>query len=356
MGRSAAYPNESAVRPRLSSAGSLAAAFALAVSFLFLAAAPAKADYKFCNATSYVLKSAIAYQSDGEWKSQGWHQILPGNCAPVLRGDITEEMYYVFARSIAAHKGGTKYFSGNERFCTVPGDFLIEGRETCVARGYDAHHFTKVDTKPGKDWTTTFSEPRDYSIKQAKIAGIQRLLIDNEYKLNRVDGYDGRNTTRAIMSFQRSINVKPDGDISDALFDQLIAGAEQNQRKAGLSFCNQTEYLVWAAVGYETDRGPESSGWIRVEPGACEKAIKGQLKKRDYFTYAEAVDENGLIPVIGGRELIWGGDAPFCTKPTRFQIQGRERCVERGLDTTGFKRIDTGEKLIWQETLTAPAP
>jgi len=208
MERSAAYPNDSAARPYLSLAGSIAAAFALAVSLLVLAAAPAKADYKFCNATSYVLKSAIAYQSDGVWKSQGWHQILPGNCAPVLRGDITEEMYYVFARSIAAHKGGTKYFSGNERFCTVPGDFLIEGRETCVARGYDAHHFTKVDTKPGKDWTTTFSEPRDYSIKQAKIAGIQRLLIDNEYKLSRVDGYDGRNTTRAIMSFQRSINVK----------------------------------------------------------------------------------------------------------------------------------------------------
>lgn len=339
------------------SGGRLWALAALCVlATLLLAPSPAKADYKFCNATSYVLKSAIGYMSEGGWKSQGWYKILPGRCATVLRGDIAEKNYYVFARSVAAHKGGTKYFSGKDRFCTLPDDFLIEGRDTCVSRGYDAHHFTRVETKPGKDWTTTFSEPRDYSLKQAEVAGTQRLLIDNDHKLSRVDGLDGRNTTRAIMSFQRSIDVKPDGEISDTLFEQLLAGAEQYQQRTGLSFCNETEYSVWAAVGYEKNEEEESSGWIRIEPGTCEKAIKGALNKRVYYTYAEAVDTEGLIARAGGRELVWGGEEAFCTKPTRFEIQGREECLERGYDTTGFKAIDTGEKRIWQETLTVPGP
>ncbi|MFT6490027.1 MAG: putative membrane protein, partial [Parvibaculaceae bacterium] len=45
------------------------------VCFLGLSyTSPAQADYRFCNHTSYVLSSSIAFEKDGEWKSQGWYR------------------------------------------------------------------------------------------------------------------------------------------------------------------------------------------------------------------------------------------------------------------------------------------
>ena len=314
-------------------------------------ATPARADYRFCNATSYVLSSAIAFPSGNDWKSQGWFRLLPGECKPVLRGRIDHEVYYVLARSIEAHRGGRKYFSGSDRFCTVGEDFLIAGRGNCAARGYDSNDFTRVETRTGKDWTTTFEEPANYTLKQAKIAGIQRLLQDNGLKINKIDGLEGNHTTRAVMAFQRSLNIRPTGAITDGLFASLIEAADAQQRKSGLILCNKTEFLVWSAVGYEKDDALESSGWIRIEPGRCEKAIKGELKNRYYYAYAEAVDEAGNIARRNDADLVWGGDHDFCTKTTRFEIRGVENCSGRGYDETGFRRIDTGEEVLWTETL-----
>lgn len=315
-------------------------------------AAPARADYKFCNATSYVLASAIAYEDSGQWHSRGWHQILPGSCESVLPGGVSAGSYYVFARSIDAHQGGTKYFGGTDRFCVMSGDFEITGRDACLARGFDTQDFARIDTQAGAAWVTTFAEARDFTLKQAENAGAQRLLRDNGYKIARIDGYGGRNTTRAIMSFQRSINIKPDGEITPALFRSMIEGAEKEQQKIGLDVCNQTDYLVWAAVAQQIEADEfQSSGWIRVEPATCRKAIKGTLDRPSYYLYAEAVDGNGGAARRSGRDLIWGGRHNFCTKSTRFQIKGRDTCAERGFDETGFRKIDTGNAAQWTEKL-----
>lgn len=311
----------------------------------------ARAEYRFCNATSYVLESAIGYETDEGWESQGWFRLLPGSCNAVLPGNIDREAYFAFARSISAHNGGTKYFSGSDRFCTAPGDFLVNGRTNCAARGFDSFDFTRVETRTGNDWTTTFSEPANYSLKRAEVAGIQRLLRDIEGGVSQIDGISGRRTTGAISDFQTSVNLRADGKITEALFSALIERADQRQAQSGLSICNTTDYLVWAAVGYEEAGDFTSSGWIRIEPSRCEKAIKGDLEQRYYYTYAEAVDGAGLVARRRGQDLVWAGNHTFCTKGTRFQIEGRTTCSERGFDETGFKRIDTGEALVWTETL-----
>ncbi|WP_368062773.1 DUF1036 domain-containing protein, partial [Parvibaculum sp.] len=41
----------------------------------------------------------------------------------------------------------------------------------------------------------------------------------------------------------------------------------------------------------------------------------------------------------------------FCTKPTRFEITGRDRCAARGFDERAFMRIDTGGKPKWEVNL-----
>ncbi|MDO8839101.1 MAG: DUF1036 domain-containing protein [Parvibaculum sp.] len=320
---------------------------ALCAGLCVLAVAPAHADYQLCNRTSYVLDGAIAVQEGAVWQSRGWVRMLPGGCAVALTGPIESEEYFVFARSIEAHQGRTQYFSGNERFCTADDSFLIEGRDQCAARGYDANEFLPVRTERGNDWVTTFSEASDHTAEQAEIAGTQRLLQDNGFKLSRVDGIAARNTTRAVEAFQRLIGVPADGQIDQILIEQLIAGAEQEQAKAGLDVCNKTGHLIWSALGYRSLEGEMSSGWIRIEPGQCRKAIKGKLTEREYFVYAEAVDDEGTIARVDGDTLIWSGDARFCTKPTRFEIKSRDRCAARGFDERAFMRIETGGKSNW---------
>lgn len=311
----------------------------------------AHADYRLCNATSYVLDGAIGYETETGWESQGWFRLLPGSCETALPDKITQDTYYVFARSIEAHEGGTKYFDGSDRFCTTMGDFLISGRTDCATRGFDSYDFTRVETKQGDSWTTTFSEPANFSLKRAEIAGAQRLLRDTGAAISRIDGISGRRTTAAITTFQRSANLRANGDINTALFNGLIDAAEKRQAQSGLSFCNTTDFLVWGAVGYERAGKFISSGWIRIEPQRCEKAIKGELSQRYYYAYAEAVDAVGLVARRRGQDLIWSGNHTFCTKGTRFEIEGRETCAERGYDETGFKQIDTGDAIVWTETM-----
>ncbi|MEX1152266.1 DUF1036 domain-containing protein, partial [Parvibaculum sp.] len=274
-----------------------------------------------------MLDGAIAFQDGADWRSRGWVRLLPGDCAVALEGPVKNEEHFVFARSIEIHQGRTQYFSGNERFCTADGSFEIEGRDQCAARGYDANEFLPVRTEPGDDWVTTFSEASDHTAEQAQIAGAQRLLQDNGFKLSRIDGISARNTTRAVQAHQRLIGVPADGRIDRALIEKLVEGAEREQAKAGLDFCNKTRHLIWAAIGYHNLDEDMSSGWIRIEPNQCRKAVKGKLTEREYFVYAEAADNQNTSARPGDETTVWSGDERFCTKPTRFEITGRDRCA-----------------------------
>lgn len=321
--------------------------FCLLFVLLLFLPSPARADYKLCNATSYVLAGAIGFQADpknphSEWRSEGWALMRPGTCAPALAGPVRAGSYYIFARSIEAHQGPTKYFSGNEGFCTIPKDFVIAGRETCALRGYDTNDFIRVETKAGEEWTTTFGEPRDYSLDEARIAGAQRLLKDNGFSISRIDGFAAKATLRSVTAFQRATGREATGRIDDELISALIEGAERERAATGLNICNRTRHLAWAAVGFRAEDEDVSSGWIRIEPGQCAKAIKGRLALRNYFVYAEATDGKGAVAKERGRVLIWSGATSYCTKATRFEIKGRDSCATRGYDERRFMRVETG--------------
>jgi uncharacterized membrane protein len=353
----------------LSVMGGLAALGATTVS--------ARADYRFCNATSYVLQGAIAVpkerpnlrgsnndvvtndptkaetqttpelagavSSGKSWEARGWTQILPGECDTALEGPVEKGDYYVFARSIDAHQGSTKFFAGNARFCTLPDNFTIDGRENCALRGYDSHDFIRVAVKAGSDWTTTFGEPRDYSLAQARIAGAQRLLKDNGLTLPKIDGYAAKNTQRAVMAFERAEGRAVTGSIDRDLVTALVDGASREQARVGLNICNKTKHLVWAAIAVgSTSDDDISSGWVRVAPESCAKAIKDKLIETPYYLYAEATDEKGSVVLRGGRRYVWAGQHAFCVKTTRFEIKGREACATRGYDERPFMKIETG--------------
>lgn len=311
----------------------------------------AHAEYRFCNNTSYVLDSAIAFDNGDAWTSRGWVRLPPGDCGTAFEGPVAERDYYVFARSIDAHEGSVKYFSGNERFCVIDRDFEIAGRDQCAIRGYDSADFLRVSAKAGESWTTAFSEASEYTPDKARIAGAQRLLKDIGFPLKLIDGIAARNTLRSVEAFQRSENIRVTGVIDSRLIDQMIGRALAEQEKTGLNFCNETANLVWAAVGYRNASNDMSSGWIRIEPGTCRKAIRGKLTEERYFLYAEAVDKAGALMRRDGQPLVWEGNESFCTKTTRFEIKGRARCAARGFDEHGFMPVETGGKERWNADL-----
>ena len=325
---------------------------AAALLYSLMLPMPARADYEFCNRTSYVLDTASGYEAGNIWKSRGWTRIPPGGCATMLEGSVGGGEYYVFARSFDAHKGSIKYFSGNAGFCIVDAPFEIEGRERCAMRGFDAADFLRVGTKAGADWTTSFAEAGEYSAEEALVAGTQRLLQDLGFAVKQVDGIAARNTLRAVAAFQRSENLSPTGRIDSSLLAQLTSRALAEHQSAGLDFCNRTGELVWAAVGYRQGADDMSSGWIRIEPGSCRKAIKGKLAAAaDYHFYAEAVDDTGAVVTRAGSPLVWKGDRGYCTKSTRFEIRGRERCAARGFDERPFMRIETDGAAFYEFAL-----
>lgn len=340
---------------RLKASFQWVALISMATCLFVLLPGTAKADYRLCNQTSYVLKAAIGYGEGDKIASQGWFRIWPGNCATAIRGDIDRDVYYVYAKSIAAHKGPVKFFSGGLRFCVTEGDFRIEGRSSCARRGFDFGDFIRIKTIKGKDWTTSFTEPANYTVRKARVAGAQRLLKDNGIALSSIDGNEGNRTTRAIRSFEKQVGLSGSGAITDGLLDKLISTAEASQASVGLDLCNETKYLIWSAVAYDStddeDKSvPMSSGWIRIVPGECRKAIKDALRDRPYYVYGEAVDERGVAVRKDGAQVKWAGKKTFCTKPTRFDIKGRTDCAARGFDSREFIEVDPdGDPLLKYE-------
>lgn len=308
-------------------------------------ARPALADYRLCNETSYVLEAAIATQDRGGWETQGWLRIDPGDCAVALPGPVSHGPYFLFAQTHRAHAGAQREFSGSTPFCTVSDDFLIEGRHFCALRGYDSRDFYRVTVKPGKDWITSFTGG-GYSLPMARIAGVERLLAELGLGEDRVDGRLSPPTENAIRTFRKvhSIPGNPT-DIDAALYDTLLNAADAKNGGQGLSLCNETMELIWAAVGREYEGSARSIGWFEVQSGECTQAVRGSLpSKAVYYLYGESSP-------MGGKKRSWFGKYQFCTRKTRFSIEGKTQCETRNAAQTGFMRLDTGGRTSYSYTM-----
>lgn len=302
---------------------------------------------KLCNETSYVINVATALQAGAASQSKGWTKILSGNCRTAPMKSTSDGQYFTYAQSVGAHAGAIQRFRGNEQFCIgQQKDFEIDGRRECRARGYATADFAPADTRGNKP-VVTFSDPLDFSKKRARIAGAQRLLSDIGYKVGQIDGYMGRRTRISINNFRKKKNLPKMSEITPAFLRTLLKEAKRENDKRGLTLCNKTPDLIWAALSEVSKDSFKTQGWLKVKAGKCAKGINAVLKNRYYFVYAEAVDEKGNPVIRAGRRQLWSGDFNLCTKPTRFIIEGRNNCDSRGFDRTGFMKIDTGSKTSW---------
>jgi uncharacterized membrane protein len=310
----------------------------IAAAAALLAAAPARADLQLCNRTSYVLDLALGIESKGAVATRGWFRVDPGQCRAVLQGAVDAEQLYAHARALPAYGNAPLPLAGHADLCIADGNFVIAGARNCPA-GQHLARFTAI--KPSDDsgnLIANLAEEADYTVEQARLAGVQRLLVAAGYDANPIDGLEGKKTEAALASFVKDRRLAPDATAGAGFFEALLDAAKKSGT-AGLTWCNDTQNVVMAALGTEERGAIVTQGWYRVMPGHCyQPEVSGQARR--LYSFAEAVDEEGQVVKRGQRTVAWGGPAVLCTRDVKFEIEDHKDCVDRGLAASGFAVID----------------
>jgi uncharacterized membrane protein len=111
---------------------------------------------------------------------------------------------------------------------------------------------------------------------------------------------------------------------------------------ADFRLCNDSTMRVSVALSFTDGSGWVTEGWWNLKANSCETLLRGPLAAQFYYVYA--MDERG------GE---WKGKAFMCTRDREFRIVGRQNCLVRGFDRTGFFEVDTGKDAkSWTVQLT----
>jgi uncharacterized membrane protein len=311
---------------------------AAAVSVL-LSSAPAHADLKLCNRMSYVVEAAIGIDDKAATATRGWFRIDPATCRVVVQGTLHADRILLNARALAVYGASPIPQSGNDTLCVAPGNFVIAAARQCRS-GQTPAQFTQIAPTQTDDGNLVayLAEDSEYDDEQARLAGIQRLLLIAGYDAAPIDGVDGPKTQAALAAFLKSRGLGQDVVQSQTFFTTMV-DAVQSPSATGLTWCNDTPHRIMAAVATDDGKSVTSRGWYRIEPGKClHPDVAGQSKQ--VFSFAEAVDAENRTVKIKDKPLNWGGATPLCTRENKFETTEQADCGSRGFAATGFVAVD----------------
>ncbi|WP_213773992.1 DUF1036 domain-containing protein [Bradyrhizobium sp. dw_78] len=316
-------------------------ALAAAIVSFLASSAPAHADLKICNRMSYVVEAAISIDDKATTATRGWFRIDPAMCRVVLQGPLTGDRVLLNARALGVYGASPIPQNGSDMLCVAPDDFVIAAARQCRS-GQTPAPFTQVTPTQAEDGNMAayLAEDSEYDDEQARLAGIQRLLVIAGYDAAPIDGVDGPKTQGALASFLKSRGLPPDS-VQSANFFATMIDAVQAPSSSGLTWCNDTPHKVVAAVGADDGKTVTSRGWYRIDPGKClHPDVTGQ--PRQIFSFAEAVDADNRTIKLKDKPLNWGGTKLLCTRDSKFEITEQGDCATRGLAATGFAAVDIG--------------
>jgi uncharacterized membrane protein len=301
------------------------------------AALPARAELTLCNRTSYRMEAAIGLEKRANVATRGWFRIDPGQCRQVVDGALDADMVYVHARTPPVYGSAPLPQNGNAEFCIREGDFDIGNGRGCPVSQQARFTPTRPSDSP-QGPAVNLAEEADYDDTQARLAGIQRLLVIAGYDANPIDGVAGGKTQAALTKFLNDRKLPADAASAPNFFDTLLAAA-RNPEGVGFSWCNDTKYTVMASVGTVEMGAIVARGWYRVAAGQCVRPdVRGEPRK--LYSYGEAVDAQGRAIRRGDTVLAWGGIVALCTRDGRFELSDHKDCAARGLNSAGFAAID----------------
>jgi uncharacterized membrane protein len=312
-----------------------------AIVSLFASAVPALADLKLCNRMSYVVEAAIGIDEKAATATRGWFRVDPATCRIVVQGTLAADRILLHARVLGLYGASPIPQHGNDTLCIAQDNFVIAAARQCRA-GQAPAAFTQITPSQTDDGNQVafLAEDAEYDDEQARLAGIQRLLVIGGYDAAPIDGVDGPKTQSALAAFLKNRGLTPDIVQSPSFFSTMIE-AVQSPSSAGLTWCNDTPHKIMAAVATDDGRAVVSRGWYRIDPGKClHPDVAGQPKQ--VFSFAEAVDaENRPIRYMD-KPLNWGGSTQLCTRESKFETNEQSDCGSRGFAATGFVAIDMG--------------
>jgi uncharacterized membrane protein len=300
---------------------------------------PAHADLKLCNRMSYVIEAAIGIDDKSATATRGWFRIDPAACRVVAQGTLAADRILLNARALPVYGSSPIPQNGNDSLCVAADNFVIAAARQCRA-GQTSVPFTQISPTRADDGNLVayLAEDSEYDDEQARLAGIQRLLLIAGFDAAPIDGVDGPKTQAALTAFLKSRGLAPDFVQSPNFFATMIETV-QAPSPIGLTWCNDTPHKVMAAVGTDDGKTVISRGWYHIDPGKClHPDVTGQPKR--IFSFAEAVDADNRTIRFQERPLNWGGETQLCTRESKFEISEQRDCGTRGLSATGFAVVD----------------
>jgi len=315
--------------------------FILTIAASIALTTSARAELTLCNRTSYRMDVALGLEKRANVETRGWFRLDPGQCRQALDGTLDADMVYVHTRTPPVYGSAPLPLNGQADFCIKNGDFDIPDARSCPTSQQAQFSAAKPSDSP-KGPVINLAEEADYDDVQARLAGIQRLLVIAGYDAYPIDGVQGAKTQAAIAKFLNERKLAADAVATPAVFDALIE-ATRNPEGVGFSWCNDTKYPVMASLGFAEMGSIVTRGWYRVESGQCVRPdLRGDPRR--VYSYAEAVDGSGRTVKRGDTALSWGGALALCTRDGRFELADHKDCAARGLNSAGFAVIDLGNQ------------
>jgi len=292
--------------------------------------------WEICNETSFVLRFASAFIRSDRMQTVGWTMTQPGACATVETPISSPR--FLYAESLAIHRGGIREWKGSVELCASETDFVSDSTDNCALSNFETRDYFAVDPMERR---TTFYEAADYGEK-AEIAGVQRLLQDAGYKISRVDGLSGRRTLRTMAEAKSDLSLDKSATTQD-LINALIPAAEASIAEIGLDICNDSSTRIFGAIALQTSGNWTSRGWWPVDPGECVKPLDTSLIGTDAHVFAlqEAVKEDGSPAPDKRLRSETVTPSPFCIAEALFSALGRENCQDKGYAPANFRPIPT---------------
>ena len=311
------------------------------MSLAVLAATSARAELTLCNRTSFRMEAAIGLEKRASVATRGWFRLDPGQCRQVIDGPIDADMVYLHARTAPVYGSTPLPKNGQAEFCIRDSDFDIADARGCPT-SQQAHFSAAKPSDSPKGPVVNLAEDSDYDDVQARLAGIQRLLVIAGYDAYPIDGVPGAKTQAAITKFLNDRKLAADAAAAPNFFDALTEAA-RNPEGIGFSWCNDTKYAVMASLGIVEMGAIVTRGWYRVNVGQCVRPdLRGDPHR--LYSYAEAVDSSGRAVKRGDAPLAWGGAVALCTRDGRFELADHKDCAARGLNSAGFAVIDISKQ------------
>jgi uncharacterized membrane protein len=257
----------------------------------------------------------------------------------VVQGTLSADRILLNARALGVYGASPIPQNGRDALCIATDNFVIAAARQCRA-GQTPAPFTQINPSRAEDGNLVayLAEDSEYDDEQARLAGIQRLLVIAGYDAAPIDGVDGPKTQAALAAFLKNRGLNQDIVQSSSFFATMI-DAVQSPSSTGLTWCNDTAHKVMAAVASDDGKSVVSRGWYRIDPGKClHPDVTGQ--PRQIYSFAEAVDADNRSLKLRDKPLNWGGAKELCTRENKFETNEQTDCSSRGFAATGFTAVD----------------